>query len=42
MLVVGKKGIKIIWFLEGGLINGEGVSLVLEIIKLWKDVIVMW
>ena len=39
--VAGKKGTKTIWLLEGGPINGEGVSLVPEITKLWKDATAM-
>ena len=39
--VAGKKGTKTIWLLEGGPINGEGVSLVPEITELWKDATAM-
>jgi Serine/threonine protein phosphatase len=39
--VPGKKGTKTIWLLEGGPINGEGVSLVPEITTLWKDATAM-
>ena len=39
--VAGKKGTKTIWLLEGGPINGEGISLVPEITTLWKDATAM-